>query len=129
VYIVGRKDDLIIRGGENISPTEIEDTLLRHPDVTSAVVVGLPDPDWGERIAAMIVTRPGASSDVTGIQSWMKSNLGSLKTPDLIVTAAELPTTPTGKIVRRQVIELLTYVGQAGGRLTHVEPRSHSPRP
>lgn len=106
VFITGRADDLIIRGGENVSPSEIEDALIRHPDVVAAAVVGLPDAEWGERIAAMVVgARPDI--DVVEIGRWVKGRIGSLKTPETIVVADDLPLTPSGKVMRRSVREAL----------------------
>jgi acyl-CoA synthetase (AMP-forming)/AMP-acid ligase II len=66
LYVEGRMDDTIIRGAENIAPAEIEDVLLRHPDVLDAVVVGVPDEEWGQRIEAVVVARPGSGLDVEG---------------------------------------------------------------
>ncbi len=108
VFIEGRGDDTIIRGGENIAPAEIEDVLLEHPAVDSAAAVGIPDEEWGERIGAMISLRSGASVDSGELQAWVKERLGSLKTPDLIRVSDDLPQTATGKILRRQVkVDLL----------------------
>lgn len=103
VYIGGRGDDVIIRGGENISPSEVEDALLRHPAVAAAAAVGLPDEEWGERVGAMIVLRPGAGTTGDELFRWAREQLGSLKAPELIVFRPELPTTPTGKVLRRQI--------------------------
>ncbi len=111
VFVEGRGDDTIIRGGENLAPAEIEDTLLRHPDVAGAAVVGVPDEEWGERVGAMIVARPGASVDVEGVRSFVHTHLGSLKTPELVVVVDELPHTATGKILRRAVRADLTRPG------------------
>jgi acyl-CoA synthetase (AMP-forming)/AMP-acid ligase II len=103
LYVAGRADDVIIRGGENISPSEVEDALLRHPAVAQAAVVGLADEEWGERIGAMVVLRPGASTNGEELFRWAKERLGSLKAPEVVVLRSELPTTPTGKVLRRQV--------------------------
>ncbi len=103
LFVSGRADDVIIRGGENISPAEIEDALLRHPAVTGAAAVGLPDVEWGERIGAMVTLRPDADDDVDAIVVWARETLGSLKAPQVIVVTDELPTTATGKVLRRQV--------------------------
>ncbi|TML42910.1 MAG: long-chain fatty acid--CoA ligase, partial [Actinobacteria bacterium] len=100
--------DVIIRGGENLSPSEIEDALLRHPTVVGAAVVGLPDAEWGERVAAMVTLRPGSGAvDPADLRDWARQQLGSIKTPELIVVADELPQTPTGKVLRRIVKEQL----------------------
>lgn len=104
LFVVGRADDMIIRGGENLSPTEIEDVLLRHPGVASAAVVGLPDAEWGERVAAMVVWAPDADAPtLADLRSWARERLGSLKTPEVLVAREELPITATGKILHRDI--------------------------
>ncbi len=103
VFVEGRGDDTIIRGGENLAPAEIEDTLLRHPAVAGAAVVGVPDEEWGERVGAMVVARAGASIEPDAVAEFVREHLGSLKTPELIVVTDELPHTATGKILRRAV--------------------------
>jgi len=107
LYIEGRADDTIIRGGENIAPAEIEDVLLHHPDVTDAVVVGVPDEEWGQRLVAVVVTDPPGAVDAATLQALVRTELRSSKTPDLIVFWPELPHTDTGKILRRTVVEQL----------------------
>jgi len=108
LFVEGRADDVIIKGGENLSPAEIEDTLLRHATVQSAVVVGVPHPEWGESVAAAVVLVPDADGTehavvVEELTAWVRSSLGSLKTPSTIVVRDELPTTATGKVLRRVV--------------------------
>jgi acyl-CoA synthetase (AMP-forming)/AMP-acid ligase II len=103
VFVEGRGDDTIIRGGENVAPAEVEDALLRHPAVAGAAVVGVPDEEWGERIGAMVVPRPGAELDVAELRDFVRSNLGSLRTPEVVVVTEELPHTATGKVLRRAV--------------------------
>jgi acyl-CoA synthetase (AMP-forming)/AMP-acid ligase II len=103
VFVEGRGDDVIIRGGENVSPAEVEDTLLRHPAVAGAAVVGVPDREWGERIGAMVVARAGASLDVEEVRAFVRDHVGSLKTPELVIVRDELPHTATGKVLRRAV--------------------------
>lgn len=103
LFVTGRADDVIIRGGENISPAEVEDALLRHPAVVAAAVVGLPDEEWGESVAAMVALRPDTEADGDAIAAWAAERLGSLKTPELLVVRPELPVTATGKVLRRQV--------------------------
>ncbi|GAB2996196.1 long-chain fatty acid--CoA ligase [Amycolatopsis acidiphila] len=104
VFIEGRIDDTIIRGAENIAPAEIEDVLLRHPDVDDAVVVGVPDDEWGQRIEAVVVPRPGAEVDPQALREYVRGLLRGSKTPDQIAVWTELPRTLTGKIVRRDVV-------------------------
>lgn len=101
IYVMGRADDVIIAGGENLSPSEIEDCLLRHPNVTSAAVVGLPDEEWGEQVAAMVTVNGTVSADE--LCEWVRKDLGGLKAPKVIEITDELPMTPTGKILRREV--------------------------
>jgi acyl-CoA synthetase (AMP-forming)/AMP-acid ligase II len=103
LYVEGRADDMIIRGGENISPAEIEDALLAHPAVAAAAVVGLPDLEWGERVAAMITLRAGAEVEPEALRAFVRERLGSLKTPEVIVVRDELPHTPTGKVLKREI--------------------------
>ena len=100
LFIEGRADDTIIRGGENIAPAEIEDVLLAHPGVAEAAVVGVPDPEWGQRLVAVIV----GSGDPAEIRQWVRGRLRSSKTPDTIIFRAELPKTDTGKLLRRVLL-------------------------
>ncbi|MFD9279329.1 class I adenylate-forming enzyme family protein [Streptomyces mirabilis] len=100
LFIEGRADDTIIRGGENIAPAEIEDVLLAHPGIVEAAVVGLPDPEWGQRIVAIVV----GAGDPAEIRQWVKDRLRSSKTPDAVVFRAELPKTETGKLLRRTLL-------------------------
>lgn len=108
LYVSGRVDDTIIRGAENIAPAEIEDVLLRHPDIVDAVVVGVPDDEWGQRIAAVIVPRPGAEVDTAEVRQHVRGLLRGSKTPDHVACWTDLPRTSTGKVVRREVVETLS---------------------
>jgi acyl-CoA synthetase (AMP-forming)/AMP-acid ligase II len=103
LFVSGRADDVIIRGGENLSPSEIEDAILRHPDVTAAAVVGVPSEEWGEAVAAMVTVQAGSTFDADALRSWLRNEIGALKTPELVVVRDELPMTDTGKILRRVV--------------------------
>lgn len=117
LHIEGRADDTIIRGAENIAPAEIEDVLLGHPDVLDAVVVGIPDEEWGQRIEAVVVLRDGVTADVDALRAQVRGTLRGSKTPDRITHWRELPRTPTGKLVRRDIVEALTVEhSQAVGR-------------
>lgn len=100
LFIEGRADDTIIRGGENIAPAEIEDVLLACPGIEEAAVLGVPDPEWGQRLVAVVV----GEGDPQEIRSWVKDRLRSSKTPDTVVFRAELPRTDTGKLLRRTLI-------------------------
>ncbi|MFD7205512.1 class I adenylate-forming enzyme family protein [Streptomyces sp. NPDC059893] len=114
LYVEGRVDDTIIRGAENIAPAEIEDVLLRHPEVLDAVVVGVPDEEWGQRIEAVVVPRAGGEVDTEELRALIRATLRGSKTPDRIACWTELPRTPTGKLVRRDVVAQLT--GSPSGR-------------
>ena len=103
LFIEGRSDDTIIRGGENIAPAEIEDVLLQHPDIAQCAVVGVPDDEWGERIAAAVVLRPGAILDASAVRDFARRSLRGSKTPDVVTFVDELPYTETGKLLRRVV--------------------------
>jgi long-chain acyl-CoA synthetase len=107
LFLEGRVDDVIVRGGENMSPGEIEDVLLAHDSVADAAVVGVPDEQWGEAVAAVIVLRPGASTSASELQQWVKDRLRSSRTPERIEFAVELPYNETGKLLRRKVRESL----------------------
>jgi acyl-CoA synthetase (AMP-forming)/AMP-acid ligase II len=107
LFVEGRGDETIIRAGENIAAAEIEDALLAHPGVSAAAVVGLPDPEWGEQIAAMVVGRAGTALEVAPLQEFVRDRLGTLKTPDVITLRGALPQTATGKILYREVREEL----------------------
>ena len=104
LFIEGRADDTIIRGGENIAPAEIEDVLRRHEAIIDAAVVGIPDDEWGQQIAAVVVMRPGVSVSVDELHDYCQLHLRSSKTPYRIEFRDELPHTPTGKLLRREVL-------------------------
>jgi acyl-CoA synthetase (AMP-forming)/AMP-acid ligase II len=104
LFIEGRSDDTIIRGGENVAPAEIEDVLLEHGAVAEVAVVGLPDEQWGQSIAAAVVPRAGHAVDADELRNWVRSRLRGSKTPELIVFRDTLPYTPTGKLLRREVL-------------------------
>ncbi|MBY8860984.1 long-chain fatty acid--CoA ligase [Nocardia sp. CA2R105] len=108
LFVAGRADDTIIRGAENIAPAEIEDVLLRHPDVLDAVVIGVPDEEWGQRIEAVVVSRAGAEPDPEGLRAEVRKALRGSRTPDRINFWPELPRTVTGKLVRRDIVATLT---------------------
>lgn len=105
LFIEGRSDDTIIRGGENIAPAEIEDALVGHPAVADAAVVGVEDDEWGQRLVAVIVRRPGRTVDGEEIKQYVRTRLRGSRTPDDVVFRIELPHTATGKLLRRDVIK------------------------
>jgi acyl-CoA synthetase (AMP-forming)/AMP-acid ligase II len=100
LFVEGRLDDVIVRGGENISPGEIEDALRLHPAVADVAVFGLPDDQWGERVACVIVAK-GARPSQDDLAGWVKARLRSTKTPEVWAFRDALPYNDTGKLLRR----------------------------
>jgi acyl-CoA synthetase (AMP-forming)/AMP-acid ligase II len=103
LFLEGRVDDIIVRGGENISPGEVEDVLLEHADVADAAVVGVPDEQWGEAVAAAVVTAEGSIVTADALRSWVKEHLRSSRAPERIEFCDELPYNEIGKLLRRRV--------------------------
>ena len=103
LFLEGRADDVIVRGGENISPGEIEDVLVSHPAVADAAVVAVPDEQWGEGVGAAIVLKPGARATVPELQELVKARLRSSRVPQTIVFRESLPYNETGKVLRRVI--------------------------
>ena len=104
-YIMDRKKDMIISGGENIYPAEIEDLLLGHPKVVDVGVIGYPIEMWGEAVKAIVVIKPGEQLSEDELIDWCKGKIGKFKTPKKIEFTEELPRTPTGKILKRVLRE------------------------
>lgn len=105
LFLEGRIDDVIVRGAENLSPGEIEDVLREHEAVADAAVVGVPDLQWGEAVAAAIVLKPGCDARAAEIQQWVKERLRSSRTPEHVAFVDALPYNETGKLLRRKVRE------------------------
>jgi len=103
LFLEGRLDDVIVRGGENMSPGEIEDVLIQHPSIVDAGVVGVPSEEWGEAVAAMVVVGKNAEPAVAELQQWVKDRLRSSRTPERIEFVDELPYNETGKLLRREI--------------------------
>ncbi len=101
LYVHGRLDDVIVRGGENLSPGEIESVLIEHPSIEAAAVVGIPDEEWGEKVVAAVVAIPGDEVDEDELREFVRARLRSTKTPERIDVRAELPFNETGKLLRR----------------------------
>lgn len=101
--IVDRLKDMIVTGGFNVYPREVEDALLSHPSVASAAVIGTPDAKWGEAVRAFVMIRPGASFDETGLRDHVKSRRGSISAPKIIERVDEIPLTPLGKVDRKRL--------------------------
>lgn len=103
LWVVGRKKDLIIRGGYNIYPREVEEALYEHPDIVEAVVLGVPDDHLGEEVAAVISLRQGAEFRASDMRAWMGERLAGYKTPRIYHVVDELPRGSTGKLLRREI--------------------------
>jgi long-chain acyl-CoA synthetase len=103
IRIVDRKKDLIIRGGYNVYPREVEEVLYEHPDVVEVAVIGVPDEHFGEEVAAVVALRPGAEWDAPTFRAWAKERLSAYKVPRLFQVMDALPKGPTGKILKRAI--------------------------
>jgi long-chain acyl-CoA synthetase len=106
LFLSGRADDVIVRGGENISPAEIEDVLLTHEAVADAAAVAIPSEEWGEAVGAAVVLKPGRTATAHDLQYLVKSRLRSSRVPEVIRFEAELPYNETGKLLRRVIKQL-----------------------
>jgi long-chain acyl-CoA synthetase len=102
-YIVDRKKDMIIRGGYNVYPREIEEVLHEHPAVALAAVVGVAHPHLGEEIAAAVVLRPGAHATPDELREFVKDRVAAYKYPREVWLVDKLPTGPSGKILKREI--------------------------
>ncbi len=105
-YIVDRKSDMIIRGGENIYPREIDEVLYRHPAVASAAVIGVPDPLYGEEVAAFVVLKEGARAGEEEVINFCREHLADYKCPKSVRFVADIPKGPTGKLLKRELARL-----------------------
>jgi long-chain acyl-CoA synthetase len=103
LFLVDRKKELIIRGGYNVYPREVEEALYAHPDVLEAAVVGVADETLGEEVAALVVARPGAAPTPDELTAWAKERVAAYKYPRRVILVDELPKGPTGKILKREI--------------------------
>ena len=109
LFITGRSDDTIIRGGENIAPAELEDVLVEHEHVREVAVVGVEDAQWGQAIVAVVVPAAGADPDPDELREYVRKALRGSRTPDRVVFRDELPTNATGKLLRREIVADLQH--------------------
>ncbi len=105
IYLAGRGDDMIIRGGENISPEEVENVLYSHPKIEEAAVIGIPDPEWGQEPKAVVVLQKGEKATPEEIIEFCRQRLSSFKRPRYVAFVDELPRTATGKVLKRVLRE------------------------
>jgi fatty-acyl-CoA synthase len=97
---------MIVSGGENVFPAEIEDLISGHPDVVEATALGVDDPDWGARLRAFVVRHPESTVDADAIRAYVRDNLARYKVPRDVVFLDILPRNPSGKILKRQLRDL-----------------------
>ncbi|RDH80578.1 acyl-CoA synthetase [Mycolicibacterium moriokaense] len=106
LYVSGRDDEMIVSGGENVFPAEVEDLISGHPDVVEATALGVEDKEWGHRLRAFVVKTDGASVDEDTIKAYVRDNLARYKVPREVIFLDELPRNPTGKILKRELREI-----------------------
>ena len=111
LFIDGREDDMVVSGGENVFPAEIEETLARHPDVADVAVLGVEDEQFGQRVMAYVVVQKDAEVTEDDLKGHVKTNLARFKVPREIVFVEEIPRNPTGKILRRRLRSDASAVG------------------
>ena len=105
VFIYDRVKDMIVTGGENVYPAEVENALFGHPAIADAAVIGVPDDAWGEAVKAIVVLKPGAPGDAADIIAWARTRIASFKTPKSVDFVGSIPRNITGKILRRELRE------------------------
>src|SRR4051812_13372602 len=106
LYVSGRDDEMIVSGGENVFPAEVEDLISGHPDVVEATALGVEDKEWGHRLRAFVVKTDGASIGEDDIKTYVKEHLARYKVPREVVFLDELPRNPTGKVLKRELREI-----------------------
>jgi fatty-acyl-CoA synthase len=106
LYVSGRDDEMIVSGGENVFPAEVEDLISGHPDVVEATAIGVDDKEWGHRLRAFVVKKDGASVDEDAIKHYVRDHLARYKVPREVIFLEELPRNPTGKILKRELREM-----------------------
>lgn len=106
-YVVDRKSDMIIRGGENIYPREIDEVLYQHPAVAAAAAVGVPDELYGEEVAAVVVLKEGAATSAEEVMEFCKTRLADFKCPKTVHFVTDIPKGPTGKLLKRELAKML----------------------
>jgi len=106
LFVSGRDDEMIVSGGENVFPAEVEDLISGHPDVVEATALGVDDPDWGARLRAFVVLREEAELSEDAVKNYVREHLARYKVPREVVFLAELPRNPTGKILKRELRDI-----------------------
>ncbi len=111
VYIVDRLKDLIITGGENVYPREVEEVLYTRPEIEDCAVIGVPDREWGEKVVAFLIPRKGLKIESAQLKSFLENRLSSFKIPKEFIRVPELPKSPQGKILRKEVRKIYKKTG------------------
>ena len=106
LYVSGRDDEMIVSGGENVFPAEVEDLISGHPEVVEATAIGVEDKEWGHRLRAFVVKTDDASIGEDDIKHYVRDHLARYKVPREVVFLDELPRNPTGKILKRELREM-----------------------
>jgi fatty-acyl-CoA synthase len=115
LFLCDRINDTIIVGGQNIYPAEIENALSEHTGLLEATIIGVPDPQWGETVCALVVPKDGVSLTDGDIVSFLQERLASYKKPRHVVFMDSLPRNPSGKVMKRELRERFRDLGQARG--------------
>ena len=102
-FVYDRVKDMIVTGGENVYPAEVENAVFGHPSVADVAVIGVPDDKWGEAVKAVVVLKPGAGADEASIIAWARQNVAAYKTPKSIDFVETIPRNASGKILRREL--------------------------
>ena len=106
LYVTGRDDEMIVSGGENVFPAEVEDLISGHPDVIEATALGVDDREYGARLRAFVVKQQDSDLDEDAVKSYVKEHLARYKVPRDVVFLDELPRNPTGKILKRELRDM-----------------------
>jgi acyl-CoA synthetase (AMP-forming)/AMP-acid ligase II len=112
LYLAGRSKDMIIRGGENIYPVEIETVLAEYPGISAVAVVGQQDEHWGEIVVAYVTAKAGSGANLAAIRQYCRGKLASYKIPEVVIVIDEMPLNASGKILKRELRERLAVRDQ-----------------
>jgi fatty-acyl-CoA synthase len=114
LFIDGRDDDMIVSGGENLFPGEVEELLITHESIVEAAVIGVDDPEFHKRLAAYVVVKEAHALSADDVREFVKRNLARFKVPRDVEFLPELPRNPSGKVLKRQLREMHAAAHEAG---------------
>ena len=112
LFIVDRLKDMIITGGENVYPREVEEAIYLRPEVQECAVIGIPDKEWGEKVVAFITLKEGQTFDAQAMKSFLKTRISVFKVPKDYIETKELPKNAAGKILKRELRQWVRQTGQ-----------------